>query len=70
MKIRNAQEFIDLTPNERKFILKELEIKPKTLASIHNRSITTISFALDNKRPSVLKKISKTVENRIKKMAV
>jgi len=60
MRIILDTDFESLTPNERRRFLQFNEIKLEDLAKKHKRSIASISYALDGKRPKLLKRIAES----------
>lgn len=64
MKISLDVDFETLKPHERKQFLKAKGITLDSLAKKHRRSIASISYALDGKREKLLRKISKSINEK------
>ena len=64
MNIAIKKDFYNMTPVERKAILRLLNITYEDLSKKHKRSIATIGYAINNKRNKVLTRISSSV-NRV-----
>jgi len=66
--IITKEQFVKMTPLERKFHLSRLGLTPKELAKNHRRSKATISYALDGKRKKILNRIAEKVEKVSKEL--